>query len=585
MSDRSHTCGELNLHHTGEDVTLFGWVHAIRNLGGLLFLQIRDRYGVTQATFNEENNPELFRNAAEVRSEYVVEIRGMVTARTPENINPQMKTGEIEIIASAMTVLNTSELPPFEIQDDVRASEELRMKYRYLDLRRRPMTANMVLRHKVCMAVRNYLDEQDFLEIETPFLTRSTPEGARDYLVPSRIHAGKFYALPQSPQLFKQLLMISGMDRYYQIVRCFRDEDLRADRQPEFTQVDIEMSFIQSGDIFALLEPMMTRVIKLIGAEIHTPFPRLTFQEAMDRFGTDRPDTRFGLEIHGLGEFFRESEFGVFRRILTKGGHIRGFVVPGGSRYSRREIDGFQDLVKTHGAAGLAWIKCDNGQYKSSLPKVVAEEEKTAVVDAVKGKDGDIVFMVAGDYPVVCSALGALRLHLAAKEGLVDENTFNFTWIVDFPMFEWNDECKRFVACHHPFTAPKDSDFSNPATALSMGYDLVLNGIEIAGGSIRIHQEKLQKKIFKVLGIDDCEAHEKFGFLLDALRFGTPPHGGIALGLDRLVMILAGEKSIRDVIPFPKSTSAMCLLTSSPAEVSVEQLQELKLKIQDDNHE
>ncbi len=585
MPMRSHTCGELTISHTGKTVTLVGWVHAVRNLGGLLFLQIRDRYGLTQVTFNQDETPDLFDRAADLRGEFVVQIEGRVVARTPENVNPEMATGQIEIIASRLEVLNTAELPPFEIQDEVRASEELRMKYRYLDLRRRPMTRNIKLRHQVTMEIRKFLDEQHFLEIETPFLTRSTPEGARDYLVPSRIHPGRFYALPQSPQLFKQMLMISGMDRYFQIVRCFRDEDLRADRQPEFTQVDIEVSFIQTEDIFGLLEPMMQRIFHLIGVETETPFERLSYRDAMDRFGTDRPDTRFGMEIQDLGAFFRDSEFAIFRNIVRDGGYVRGIVVPGGTQASRRELDELQAVVKGLGASGLAWIKSDGGQHKSSLPGVVDEETRARIMTAAGGTEGDILLLVAGPYRTVCDALGGLRLHVARQRQLIPGDRFSFVWVVDFPMFEWDADEQRFFACHHPFTSPQDPDFDDPATALANAYDLVLNGLEIGGGSIRIHRPDIQEKVFRTLGIDDAEAREKFGFFLDALSYGTPPHGGIALGLDRLVMLLAGETSIRDVIPFPKTTSAMCLLTNSPAAVSEQQLRELKLQAPGVNNE
>jgi len=585
MPQRTHTCGELDMEHVGRTVTLGGWVHNVRNLGGLLFIRLRDRYGITQITFDQSRDAGLFARAEALRGEFVIRVRGEVTARTPENINPDMKTGRIEVVVSELELLNEADLPPFEIVEEVRASEELRMKYRYLDLRRRRMTRNLELRHRTSMAIRRFLDERHFMEIETPFLTRSTPEGARDYLVPSRIHPGRFYALPQSPQLFKQLLMVSGMDRYFQIVRCFRDEDLRADRQPEFTQVDIEMSFIEPADIFALLEPMMQRVFQLIGVEVTAPFPRLTYREAMDRYGIDRPDLRFGAEIKDVSEHFRESEFAIFRRIVTEGGTVRGIAVPGGGAYSRKVLDELQALVKAHGAAGLAWIKSENGQVRSSLPKAVSEEQQARILAQTGVAAGGALLMVAGDKTTVCTALGALRLHVAQREGWIDPTRFAFCWVVDFPMFQWDAEEQRYFACHHPFTAPREPDFTDPANALSHGYDLVLNGLEIAGGSIRIHEEALQKKIFTTLGITDEEAREKFGFFLDALRFGTPPHGGIAIGLDRLVMLLAGEKSLREVIPFPKTTSAMCLLTGSPAEVPAAQLAELKLRVQAKDHD
>ncbi|MBN2431154.1 MAG: aspartate--tRNA ligase [Acidobacteria bacterium] len=585
MPQRTHTCGELDMEHVGQTVVLSGWVHNVRNLGGLLFIRLRDRYGITQVTFDQSRDAGLFARAEALRGEFVVRVQGEVEARTPENINPDMKTGRIEVMVGEFQLLNEADLPPFEIMEEVRASEELRMKYRYLDLRRRRMTRNLELRHRTCMEIRRFLDDRHFVEIETPFLTRSTPEGARDYLVPSRIHPGKFYALPQSPQLFKQLLMVAGMDRYFQIVRCFRDEDLRADRQPEFTQVDIEMSFIEPADIFELLEPMMQQVFGLIGIEVAVPFPRLTYREAMDRYGIDRPDLRFGAEIRDISAHFRKSEFTLFRRIVAEDGTVRGIAVPDGVSYSRKVLDELQEVVKANGAAGLAWIKSEDGQVRSSLPKVVGDDQLAQILQQAGVAAGDALLIVAGDTPTVRAALGALRLHVAQRQGWTDPNRFAFCWVVDFPMFEWDVEEQRYFACHHPFTAPRDPDFTDPATALSHGYDLVLNGLEIAGGSIRIHQETLQKKIFKTLGITDDEAREKFGFFLDALRFGTPPHGGIAIGLDRLVMLLAGEKSLREVIPFPKTTSAMCLLTGSPAEVPAAQLAELKLRSQARDHE
>jgi len=585
MSMRTHTCGELGSEHVGREVLLAGWVAASRNLGSLLFLQLRDRYGFCQVTFYREENPELFEAAAALRSEYVIGVRGRVAARTPENVNPEMPTGTIEVLASQMELLNPSEVPPFEIQDEVRASEELRLKYRVLDLRRAPMTANLVLRHRAANEIRKYLDANRFLEIETPILTKSTPEGARDYLVPSRIHPGKFYALPQSPQLFKQLLMVSGMDRYYQIVRRFPDEDLRADRQPEFTQVDIEMSFIEPADIFALLEPMMQAVFRLIGEELAVPFPHLSYREAMDRFGSDRPDTRFGMELQTLTGHFRESPFGVFRQLVAEGGQVRGLVVKGGGRYSRKELDTLQETARSLGLGGLAWLKPDEGRWKSSLPGAVDEAARQAIFEAAGGAPGDLLLLAAGPGRTVSEALGVLRLQLGRQEGLLDDRKRHFLWVVDFPMFEFDQAAGRYFACHHPFTSPADPGFTDPSTALARAYDLVLNGMEIGGGSIRIHRADVQQKVFDTLGYGAEEAREKFGFLLDALRFGTPPHGGIALGLDRLVMVLAGEKSIRDVIPFPKTTSAMCLMSGSPSAVAPDQLRELRIETREGGDE
>ena len=579
MSLRTHTCGEPDLELVGRDVTLAGWVHAQRDLGSLLFLQLRDRYGLCQVTFYRDRDTALYERAAALRSEFVIRVRGQVAARTPENVNPHMPTGRVEVVADELEVLSPAELPPFEIQDEVRASEELRLKYRYLDLRRAPMTANLVLRHRVALEIRRYLDAQRFLELETPFLTRSTPEGARDYLVPSRIHHGKFYALPQSPQLFKQLLMIAGQDRYFQIVRCFRDEDLRADRQPEFTQVDIEMSFVTREDIIALLEPMMQQVFRLAGVEVPAPFPRMSHREAMDRFGSDRPDVRAGMEIHDLSDCFRDGPFAVFARIVADGGCVRGLAIPGGAKYSRKDLDGLQDVVKACGAAGLAWIRPDDGKWKSSLPAAVPDGVKERAFQAAAGAPDALVALVAGPCKTVSEALGTLRLHVARREGWLDDRDFRFLWVVDFPMFEYDAADGRYYACHHPFTAPADPEYADPAAALAQAYDLVLNGTEIGGGSIRIHREDVQRKVFGTLGIGPAEAQEKFGFFLEALRYGTPPHGGIALGLDRLVMVLAGGKSIRDVIPFPKTTSAMCLLSGSPSTVAPDQLRELHLAI------
>ncbi len=576
---RSITCGELTARDAEKKVVLCGWVDSIRDLGGIYFVLLRDRYGITQCTFIEEENRDLFERIKSVKSEHVLKVSGTVKLRSEKDINKKMKTGEIEVLADDFEILSTSKLPPFEIKDEINVSEELRLKYRYLDLRRPKMQENFILRHKVALLVRNFLSERNFLEIETPFLTKSTPEGARDYLVPSRMYPGRFYALPQSPQLFKQLLMISGFDRYFQIVKCFRDEDLRADRQPEFTQIDIELSFLEMEDIFNLIEPMMVEIFRLIGVEVSTPFLKMDYEEAVENYGSDRPDLRFDMKLFDISDFFVESEFKIFREIVNGGGVIKAIKVEGCAKYSRKRIDELNDFVKIYGAKGLAWIKLMDGNFKSSLPKVVGENTLKLIFERLKGGEGDIVLIVGGKREIVNTSLGELRRKIAVDENFIKDGDYKFLWVTDFPMFEYSEEDGRFYALHHPFTAPVEILEDNPLEMKSMAYDIVLNGLEIGGGSIRNHRVDVQNKIFEILGIDEREREEKFGFFLEALQYGTPPHGGIALGLDRIVMILAGENSIRNVIPFPKTTSALCLLTGSPSKVDISQLEELKIKI------
>ena len=577
---RTHTCGALTAADVGRDVVLLGWVHRLRDLGSLVFIDVRDRHGITQVVARD--NPALVAAAERLRSEYVIAVIGKVEARSPETVNPKVKTGAIEVNASEIRLLNDAKTPPFPIADDSPVSEDTRLTYRYLDLRRSRMQNNLILRHRVTMEVRKYFDEQGFLEIETPMLTKSTPEGARDYLVPSRVHPGEFYALPQSPQIFKQILMISGMDRYFQIVKCFRDEDLRADRQPEFTQVDLEISFATEELVFATLEPLMVRLMRLIGQETVTPFKRLPYAEAISKYGSDKPDLRCGMEIVTISDAFRDSSFGVFRSTIEAGGEVRGFVVPGAARYSRRELDEVVEQAKQLGAAGLVWARAAEGTITSSVLKAAGEDAIRRALEIAKAGPTDLLLMAAGKHDPVSRLLGTLRLQLARRENLLDPSKYEFLWVVDFPMFEWIEEEQRHEFMHHPFTAPLESDAglleTNPGQARARAYDLVLNGSEIAGGSIRIHDQALQRLIFKLLQISDEEAKLRFGFFLEALEFGTPPHGGIAIGLDRTVAILCGENSIREVIAFPKTAQAVDLMADAPSTVSPRQLRELHLR-------
>ena len=579
---RTHTCGALRTNDVGADVVLLGWVHRVRDLGGVLFIDVRDRGGVTQVVFDKDDEA-LMTKAKRLRSEYVVGIAGNVRRRSPETVNAKLPTGEVEVLVRRLVVLNEAKTPPFPIADDSPVSEDVRLKYRYLDLRRPRLQNNIVLRHKLTTAIRKYFDANGFLEIETPILTKSTPEGARDYLVPSRVHPGEFFALPQSPQLFKQILMIAGMDRYVQICKCFRDEDLRADRQPEFTQVDVEMSFARPDTIFEIIEPLMVEIFAVVGRKIETPFPRMAYSEAMAKYGSDKPDVRCGMPIQDLREVFRESSFEVFRKIVAEGGTVRGFVVPNASGYSRSAVDGVVNQEKAQGRHLLWARRSEDGTITSSFPRAVGEEAVRRLLDASDTRNGQLLFVVAGEPDSASKALGQLRLMLAKKDGLLDGETFAFTWVVDFPLLEWDAEEKRYVSMHHPFTSPLDDDVAKldaePGTARAKAYDLVLNGSEIGGGSIRIHDADTQRRIFSLLNISDEEAKLRFGFFLEALEYGTPPHGGIALGLDRIAALLSSESSIREVIAFPKTAAAVDMMSDAPSAVDQKQLRELHLQI------
>jgi aspartyl-tRNA synthetase len=579
---RTHTCGELRPDHVGADATLLGWVHRVRDLGGLLFIDVRDRAGVTQVVFDKDDEA-LIARAKRLRSEFVVGVVGSVRRRSPDTVNPKLPTGEVEIIVKTLAVLNEAKTPPFPIADETPVSEDVRLKYRYLDLRRPRLQNNIILRHRLTTVVRRYFDEHGFLEIETPILTKSTPEGARDYLVPSRVHPGEFFALPQSPQLFKQILMIAGMDRYVQICKCFRDEDLRADRQPEFTQVDVEMSFARPETIFGVIEPLMREIFKLIGHEITTPFRRMPYSEAIAVYGSDKPDLRPGMPIQDVRELFRESSFGVFKTIVAEGGTVRAFVVANAAGYSRSAVDGIVNQEKAQGRHLLWARRLDDGTITSSFPKAVGEETVRQLLDATGTANGQLAFVVAGKPDTVSETLGQLRLMIAKKDGLLDPEKYEFLWVVDFPLLEWSAEEKRWSPMHHPFTSPLDADIDklehDPGAARAKAYDLVLNGSEIGGGSIRIHDAAMQSRMFSLLNISAEEAKLRFGFFLEALEYGTPPHGGIALGLDRIVALLSNESSIREVIAFPKTAAAVDMMSDAPSSVDQQQLRELHLQI------
>ncbi len=581
---RTHTCGELRASDVGKTVTLNGWVDRRRDLGGLIFIDLRDRYGKTQVVFSPQHSNQAYQIAKELKSEFVISVTGKVERRPKGAENPSLPTGEIDILADEVQILSKSETPPFLIEDDINVSEELRLRYRYLDLRRPIMQSNLITRHRMAQVVRRYFDENGFIEIETSFLVKSTPEGARDFLVPSRLHPGKFYALPQSPQLYKQILMVAGFDRYFQIVRCFRDEDLRADRQPEFTQIDVEMSFVTEEDIFNIVEGLIFRLMKEIkGIEIQLPFPRISYADAIEKYGTDKPDLRFDLEIVNATDIFKTTEFKVFREAIENGGLICGLNLPGCANFSRKQIDELASFVKGLGAGGLVHFKVENGEVESPVAKYFTKISLQKLKERMNSQDGDLIILISDQPQKVYSILGSLRLEMGKRLNLIDEDKFKFVWIVDFPLLEWDEEEKRWVSVHHPFTSPKLEDLhlldSEPGKVRARAYDLVLNGNEIAGGSIRIHNAELQRKIFKLLGISDEEAKKKFGFLLEAFKYGAPPHGGIAFGFDRLVMLFTGMKSIRDVIAFPKTSSALSLMDEAPSEVDPKQLDELHIQL------
>ncbi|QHS22868.1 aspartate--tRNA ligase [Virgibacillus sp. MSP4-1] len=584
MSERFY-CGNLTKATIGEEVLLKGWVQKRRDLGGLIFIDLRDVSGLVQIVFNPSISPDALAKADSVRSEFVIEVTGKVVAREEATINENMPTGALEVEAKELTILNKSKTPPFTLEEESDTTEEVRLKYRYLDLRRKPMQETFKLRHQTTQAIRNFLNNEDFLEMETPMLTKSTPEGARDYLVPSRVHPGEFYALPQSPQLFKQLIMMSGFEKYYQIARCFRDEDLRADRQPEFTQVDIETSFMSKEDIMGMMERMMKKVMKEVkGLDISTPFPRMKYDEAMERYGSDKPDTRFGLELHSVSEVIQNSDFKVFRTAVESGGKVSGLNVKGqASAYSRKNIDQLTDFVKIYGAKGLAWLKAEDDGLTGPISKFLSEEEVNGIKETMDVENGDLLLFVADKTTVVYESLGALRLKLGRELNLIDEAKFNFLWVTDWPLLEYDEDSERYFAAHHPFTMPAPGALEKfndaPEEMKAEAYDLVLNGYELGGGSLRIHDYELQEKMFEALGFTKDEANDQFGFLMEALQYGAPPHGGIALGFDRFIMLLAGRDNLRDTILFPKTASASDLLTEAPSEVDENQLQELKLKL------
>ncbi|MDP4180672.1 MAG: aspartate--tRNA ligase [Bacillota bacterium] len=581
---RSHRCAELNLSDVGSKVTVMGWAHKRRDLGGVIFVDLRDRSGVLQIVFNSSINQELFDKAESIRSEYVLAVVGEVVKRDPSTVNSKIPTGEIEVMVSELRILSKAETPPIYIEEESDVNETVRLKYRYIDLRRPDMQKNFILRHRVAKIARDYYDENGFLEIETPMLMKSTPEGARDYLVPSRVHPGKFFALPQSPQLYKQLLMVSGFDRYIQITKCFRDEDLRADRQPEFTQIDLEMSFVNIDDVLTVNEGFIKKVFKeTLNVDIETPIARLPYQEAMDRFGSDKPDIRFGFELKNISDIVENCGFKVFTEAIKNGGSVRAINAKGcGAKFSRRDIDSLVEFVKIYRAKGMAWIVVEENELKSAITKFLSEDEIKAILDRMEAEPGDLICFSADKNEIVYDSLGNLRLEIARRLDILDKDEFKFVWVTQFPLFEYDEEEKRYVAKHHPFTSPMDEDLqyldTEPGKVRAKAYDIVLNGVEVGGGSIRIHSQELQSKMFKMLGFSEEQQWERFGFLLEAFKYGTPPHGGMAYGLDRLVMLMAGKSSIRDVIAFPKVQNASCLMSNAPDFVEIKQLKELHIK-------
>lgn len=579
---KSNNCGELNLNNIDEEVTLSGWASCVRDLGGMIFIEVRDRSGLFQLVSDPQVNPEVHKVFEKVKTEYVITVKGKITRRPEDTYNEKYPTGQVEMYPSSIEVLSEAKVLPFSL-DDENVSEDVRLKYRYLDIRREKTLSNLVLRHKIVAAARNYFNNQDFLEVETPILINTSPEGARDYLVPSRVQEGKFYALPQSPQIFKQLLMVGGVERYYQVAKCFRDEDLRADRQPEFTQIDVEMSFVEQQDIIDLIEGLLVDTFKEAGVEIKPPFIQMPYKEAMEKYGSDKPDTRFGLELFDVTDIMEASTFEAFKGVIASGGTVRAIKIPGIANYSRKDMDDVRNLAISFGAKGLAWVTyMETGEVKSPVFKFLSEEQIEEIQKRAGAEKGDIVFFVADKPKVVFDVLGRFRLHFGKKLDLIDETKHNLLWVVDFPMFEYSEEEQRYMAVHHPFTSPNLEDVdkmeSDPGNCRSIAYDIIYNGTELGGGSVRIHSSEVQKRVFKAIGLSEEEVQRKFGYMVNAFQYGTPPHAGLAIGLDRLIALLCRTTSIRDVIAFPKNSGAKCLMTDAPSEASLLQLRELHLK-------